>query len=270
VGNPCCAPRKNHAPSCNCHGSPISGARDHSHTLRELDCLASNRHKNRAHNTYSGNDIFLGRRACGRRFYLNGCLLRRKIYAMLSAPSAAEEGNGRGDECYPTKYQPDSNRICHSACIIQLKFSGIQGLGRSARHFFSSPMRPPPLCAPLAGAMKKAGYVVESFKSDSGERTYRIHQYAGRLSPRNLAASSDDLRFHIRAVYEGRLVSLALSGRISTPRRRSLARASGSFRLPMRAIRATRSRKSSGSPAWWNSLPSPAPAGSTATAPAGR
>jgi hypothetical protein len=28
----------------------------------------------------------------------------------------------------------------------------------------------------MAGAMKKAGYVVESFQSDSGERTYRINQ----------------------------------------------------------------------------------------------
>ena len=26
----------------------------------------------------------------------------------------------------------------------------------------------------MAGAMKKAGYTVESFKPDSGERTYRI------------------------------------------------------------------------------------------------
>jgi Protein of unknown function (DUF3489) len=28
----------------------------------------------------------------------------------------------------------------------------------------------------MAGAMKKAGYSVESFKSDKGERTYRINQ----------------------------------------------------------------------------------------------
>jgi len=28
----------------------------------------------------------------------------------------------------------------------------------------------------MAGAMKKAGYAVESFKSDRGERTYRINQ----------------------------------------------------------------------------------------------
>ena len=28
----------------------------------------------------------------------------------------------------------------------------------------------------MAGAMKKAGYTVESFKSDKGERTYRINQ----------------------------------------------------------------------------------------------
>jgi predicted transcriptional regulator len=28
----------------------------------------------------------------------------------------------------------------------------------------------------MAGAMKKAGYSVESFKSDRGERTYRISQ----------------------------------------------------------------------------------------------
>jgi hypothetical protein len=28
----------------------------------------------------------------------------------------------------------------------------------------------------MAGAMKKAGYEVESFKSDKGERTYRINQ----------------------------------------------------------------------------------------------
>ncbi len=28
----------------------------------------------------------------------------------------------------------------------------------------------------MAGAMKKAGYTVESFKSDQGERTYRINQ----------------------------------------------------------------------------------------------
>ena len=28
----------------------------------------------------------------------------------------------------------------------------------------------------MAGAMKKAGYAVESFKSDKGERTYRINQ----------------------------------------------------------------------------------------------
>ena len=28
----------------------------------------------------------------------------------------------------------------------------------------------------MAGAMKKAGYFVESFKSDKGERTYRINQ----------------------------------------------------------------------------------------------
>jgi hypothetical protein len=27
----------------------------------------------------------------------------------------------------------------------------------------------------MAGAMKKAGYEVESFKSDKGERTYRIN-----------------------------------------------------------------------------------------------
>ena len=27
----------------------------------------------------------------------------------------------------------------------------------------------------MAGAMKKAGYAVESFKSDKGERTYRIN-----------------------------------------------------------------------------------------------
>ena len=27
----------------------------------------------------------------------------------------------------------------------------------------------------MAGAMKKAGYIVESFKSDKGERTYRIN-----------------------------------------------------------------------------------------------
>jgi hypothetical protein len=27
----------------------------------------------------------------------------------------------------------------------------------------------------VAGAMKKAGYTVESFKSDKGERTYRIN-----------------------------------------------------------------------------------------------
>ena len=27
----------------------------------------------------------------------------------------------------------------------------------------------------MAGAMKKAGYVVESFQSDKGERTYRIN-----------------------------------------------------------------------------------------------
>ena len=27
----------------------------------------------------------------------------------------------------------------------------------------------------MAGAMKKAGYTVESFKSDKGERTYRIN-----------------------------------------------------------------------------------------------
>jgi uncharacterized protein DUF3489 len=28
----------------------------------------------------------------------------------------------------------------------------------------------------MAGAMKKAGYAIESFKSDKGERTYRINQ----------------------------------------------------------------------------------------------
>lgn len=28
----------------------------------------------------------------------------------------------------------------------------------------------------MAGAMKKAGYTVESFKSEKGERTYRINQ----------------------------------------------------------------------------------------------
>jgi hypothetical protein len=28
----------------------------------------------------------------------------------------------------------------------------------------------------MAGAMKKAGYKVESFKSDKGERSYRINQ----------------------------------------------------------------------------------------------
>jgi len=28
----------------------------------------------------------------------------------------------------------------------------------------------------MAGAMKKAGYTIESFKSDKGERTYRINQ----------------------------------------------------------------------------------------------
>ena len=30
----------------------------------------------------------------------------------------------------------------------------------------------------MAGAMKKAGYAVESFKSDKGERTYRINSVA--------------------------------------------------------------------------------------------
>ena len=28
----------------------------------------------------------------------------------------------------------------------------------------------------MAGSLKKAGYAVESFKSDNGERTYRINQ----------------------------------------------------------------------------------------------
>jgi Protein of unknown function (DUF3489) len=28
----------------------------------------------------------------------------------------------------------------------------------------------------MAGAMKKAGYLVESFKSDQGDRTYRINK----------------------------------------------------------------------------------------------
>jgi hypothetical protein len=42
----------------------------------------------------------------------------------------------------------------------------------------------------MAGAMKKAGYTVESFKPEGGERTYRINQedrtclLAARLRPR--------------------------------------------------------------------------------------